>query len=68
MAGTIKIVGIGGSVENGSSTLNALKFTLNEIQTLGADTCLFDIKELDLPIFDPSPASISLLCRRPPRG
>jgi FMN reductase len=49
----IKIAGIGGSIEERSNTLASLKFALDEIKKEGAETELFDIKKLNLPIFNP---------------
>lgn len=51
--GKIKIIGIGGSIENRSNTLAALKYAMDEVKKYGADCELFDIKKLDFPIFHP---------------
>jgi FMN reductase len=49
----IKIIGIGGSIENRSNTLSALKFAMEAVEKCGATCELFDIKKLNLPIFHP---------------
>ena len=50
----IKIAGIGGSLEKKSATLSALKFAMNELNSLGAETVIFDIAKFELPIYNPS--------------
>ena len=52
MIKNIDIVGIGGSQEENSFSLQILKYTLNEVTLLGARTKLIDIKSLNLPIYD----------------
>lgn len=47
----IRIVGIGGSMESRSSSLLYLKYILNELNELGAEVKLIDIKNLDLPMY-----------------
>ncbi len=47
----IKIVCLGGSMEDKSSTLALLKYSEIKLKELGADTYLADIKKLNLPIF-----------------
>ena len=47
----IKIVCLGGSMEDNSSTLALLKYSANRLTELGAETFLADIKRLNLPIF-----------------
>lgn len=47
----IKIVCIGGSMENGSSTLALLKYTSEYLTSAGAEVYLADIKKLKLPVF-----------------
>ncbi len=44
-------------MEKSSTTLAALKFTMNEIQNLGAEIKVFDIAKLNLPIYKPSQLS-----------
>jgi FMN reductase len=47
----IKIVCLGGSMEDNSSTLALLKYSAAGLKKLGADTYLADIRKFDLPIF-----------------
>ena len=47
------IVGLGGSLRRGSTSLSALERALAGAETAGADTALLDLRELDLPMFDP---------------
>ena len=47
----IKIVCLGGSMEDNSSTLALLKYSAARLSELGAETYLADIKRLNLPIF-----------------
>ncbi|HEY3251921.1 MAG TPA: NAD(P)H-dependent oxidoreductase [Ignavibacteria bacterium] len=54
MPGEINIIGIGGSLEEHSYSLNILKFALSELANLGAKTDLIDIKKLNLPLYDPT--------------
>jgi len=56
MNGKILITGVGGSLEDVSYSLSALKFVLNSLLELGAETNLIDIKALNLPLFDYSGA------------
>lgn len=51
MSVKIKITGIGGSLEENSSTLALLKFVMDEISKLGADTGIIDIREIKLPLY-----------------
>ncbi len=51
--GTIKVVGLGGSLADDSTSLSALKIGLQGAAAAGAEVQLFDIRELDLPLFDP---------------
>ena len=63
----IRIVGIGGSLSNYSTSLEALKLALNGAQNLGAEIRLFDVNELNLPMyhkrFDELPTDAVELCR-----
>ena len=47
------IVGLGGSLRRGSTSLSALERALAGARGAGADTALLDLRELDLPMFDP---------------
>ena len=55
------IVGLGGSVASGSRSLSALKAALLGAGSAGAQTELFDISEMGLPLFNPK------LLDRPPQ-
>ncbi|PSJ73282.1 NADPH-dependent oxidoreductase [Sphingobacteriales bacterium UPWRP_1] len=48
----IKIVGIGGSLTENSNSLFALEYALRGAAELGAETTLFDIDKLNLPMYD----------------
>jgi len=48
------IVGIGGSLRDGSSSETALSIALQEAERLGATTLQFSGAGLDLPLYDPS--------------
>lgn len=47
----IKIVCLGGSMEENSSTLALLKYSAIKLKEIGAETYVADIKKLNLPIF-----------------
>ena len=49
----IRILGIGGSTRRGSVSLALLKAALGAAETAGAQAVLADVRELDLPIYDP---------------
>jgi len=48
----IRIIGIGGSLEQKSSTLAILSYTINEIKSLGAEVKLIDLKQIKLPLYN----------------
>ena len=50
----IKVVGVGGSTAERSSSLAALKIALTGAEDAGAEMQLFSIRELNLPIFNPT--------------
>lgn len=50
MSGKLKITGIGGSLEQNSSTLAILKSAMAEISEIGAETVIIDIKEVSFPL------------------
>jgi FMN reductase len=52
----VRIVGIGGSFSPNSSTLAALRASLDHVRAVGAhvETEMMDIRELALPMYDPS--------------
>ena len=49
----LKIVGLGGSLANVSKSRAALDVALTGAAESGADTTLLDLRELDLPMYDP---------------
>lgn len=50
----LRIVGIGGSLNRGSSSLAALDACLRTAAEIGAEVIRFSIRELDLPLYDPA--------------
>ncbi|HWS72082.1 MAG TPA: NADPH-dependent FMN reductase [Thermoanaerobaculia bacterium] len=62
----LRIIGLGGSLAEHSTSLAALRIALNGSREGGAATALFDIRELDLPMYDPTksavPAGVIELC------
>jgi FMN reductase len=60
------IVGLGGSLARHSTSLSALRVALDGAREYGADVQLFDLRELNLPMFvpdaDPTPAGARELC------
>jgi FMN reductase len=53
MSKTLNIVGLGGSVASNSKSLAALQAALAGAEHAGAATRLLDIRDLELPIFNP---------------
>jgi FMN reductase len=51
MADRPKVVGLGGSLSSHSSSLAALKIALEAAAERGAETVLFDVRTMDLPMF-----------------
>jgi FMN reductase len=47
------IVGLGGSLRGGSTSLAALERALAGAEAAGAETVLLDLRKLELPMFDP---------------
>ena len=62
----VSIVGLGGSLARHSSSLSALSVALEGAREHGTDVRLFDLRELNLPMFvpdaDPIPAAARELC------
>jgi hypothetical protein len=67
----VTIVGLGGSLAPHSTSLSALSVALDGARDYGADVRLFDLRELNLPMFipdtDPTPVrwgarSVSSIC------
>jgi FMN reductase len=50
----IRVVGIGGSMSPASSSLAALKIAIEGAEQAGAETEVFDVRVLDLPMYNPS--------------
>jgi FMN reductase len=50
----IRVVGVGGSLGIPSRSLAALKIALSGAEAAGAMTKLFDIRSLDVPLYDPA--------------
>jgi FMN reductase len=53
MARTLTIVGLGGSIASASKSRAALEVALEGAASAGANTQLLDLRELDLPMFNP---------------
>ena len=53
MARTLRIVGLGGSLAEVSRSRAALRVALDGAAGAGADTTLLDLRELDLPMYNP---------------
>jgi len=53
MTGRLTIVGLGGSLARASRSLAALRVALDGAAEAGATTMLLDLRELDLPMFNP---------------
>ena len=66
MNGAIRVVGVGGSLAAQSASLAALKIALRGAAEGGAETEIFDIRTLDLPMYSPElrdvPSSVHRLC------
>lgn len=62
----VKVVGLGGSLAQHSTSLRALRVALEGAVEAGAVIELLDIKELSLPMYDPAnnkpPASVIRMC------
>jgi FMN reductase len=60
-----KLTGLGGSLSAKSTSLAALRIAIDAAADAGAETELFDIRELDLPMYAPgvaAPAAVERLC------
>ncbi len=49
----LRIVGIGGTLREGSTSLGALRRALTAAKEAGAETELLDLRELNLPLYEP---------------
>jgi FMN reductase len=54
MKDRIRVVGIGGSLAPASSSLAALKIAMEGAEQAGATAQTFDVRALDLPMYDPT--------------
>jgi FMN reductase len=52
----LKVVGVGGTLREGSASLGALRRALAAAGEAGAETELLDLRELDLPMYEPGKA------------
>ena len=52
----LKVVGVGGTLRDGSASLGALRRALEAAGEAGAETELLDLRELDLPMYEPGRA------------
>ena len=60
----IRVVGIGGSMSPASSSLAALKIAIEGAREAGAETEVFDVRVLDLPMYSPSAKDVPAAVRR----
>jgi FMN reductase len=60
----IRVVGIGGSMSPASSSLAALKIAIEGAREAGAETEVFDVRVLDLPMYNPSAKDVPAAVRR----
>ncbi len=49
----LRVVGIGGTLRSGSTSLGALRRSLTAAKEAGAETELLDLRELNLPMYEP---------------
>jgi len=61
----LTIVGLGGSLARSSRSLAALRVALEGAAEAGASTQLLDLRELDLPMYNPDDEREPPLPRRP---
>src|SRR5712672_3140083 len=59
----VRIVGLGGSLAQHSASLSALRVALDGARDYGADVQLFDLRELNLPMFVPGIQSVPVAAR-----
>jgi FMN reductase len=64
-ARTLKIVGLGGSLARVSRSRAALRLALEGAARAGAETTLLDLRELDLPMYDPDDDALTPAAERP---
>ena len=51
---TLKVLGVGSSLREGTSSTTALSITLDFVKKQGAETRLLDLKQTKLPLYDPT--------------
>jgi FMN reductase len=56
MTKSLTIVGLGGSLGKTSRSRSALQVALEGVATAGAETAMLDLRELDLPMYNPDAA------------
>jgi FMN reductase len=54
--GFLRVVGVGGTLREGSSSLGALRRALSAAEEAGAEVELLDLRELGLPMYEPGKA------------
>jgi len=54
----LKVVGVGGTLREGSASLGALRRALSAAAEAGAETELLDLRELGLPMYEPGRALV----------
>ncbi len=54
----LKVVGVGGTLREGSASLGALRRALSAASEAGAETELLDLRELGLPMYEPGRALV----------
>lgn len=64
MADGVKIVGLGGSLRERSTSLEALRVALRGAEMAGAETELLDLRRLDLPMYAPGAKSLPAAVER----
>ena len=64
----VKITGLGGSLSQTSTSLAALRIAIDAAAGAGAEVELFDIREMNLPMFDPTSKNIPPNVMRSSRG
>jgi NAD(P)H-dependent FMN reductase len=65
---TIKIVALGGSLSLQSTSLAALRVAFEGASQVGAEVELFDVRELELPMYAQNSASVPDVARTLHRG
>jgi NAD(P)H-dependent FMN reductase len=57
----INVLGVAGSMRKGSSSTHALKLVLEEAKNYGSDSRVLELREIRLPIYDPSRSASDVL-------